>query len=173
MQTSIGAHIIKTAYGQWLPGDPRGHWSAAWNPEQGHHNPHQLNPGDPIRQKQAADRMNHPPTIWSTPIRQTIAETIQACANQSDWSTAALAVEPTHFHLAVTPSPTKLDSTCKWLAQEVTKAIRAEHNHPNPTFAKGKWAAVITEDTHWHNALNYINRHPHAIQLESRQQSRR
>jgi len=163
MQPSLGVHIVKTAFGQWLPGDPRGHWSAAWSPQQGHHRPHQLNPADPIRHQQAADRMQHPPTVWPEPIRNTIAATINACADQSDWSAAALAIEPTHFHLLITPPPTNLDASCKWLAQQITKAVRQQHDHPNPVFAKGKWATIVTEDTHWQNAINYINRHPHAI----------
>ncbi|MDY7107054.1 MAG: hypothetical protein SYC29_00300, partial [Planctomycetota bacterium] len=36
---TIGYHLVKSAYGQWLPGDEAGHWSTAWDERIGYLHP--------------------------------------------------------------------------------------------------------------------------------------
>ena len=165
MPKTLGVHLVKSAYGQWLPGDPRGHWSTAWDDQLGHIQPHQLHPGDPIRHRMAAERMQHPAVIWTPRIIRSITATLPRCADNSPWDLAALAVEPTHLHALLTYAPLDFDRTAKWLAQQMTKAVHIDTPHAGPVFAKGKWATYIFEPSHWENTVRYIARHPGAVRL--------
>ncbi len=119
---TIGYHIVKSTYGMWLPGDQRGHWSEAWDDEIGYLEPHHLHPGDPVRERMAAERMKHPPVRLSSDMRRVVTETIRRCEVASTWSVAALAIEPTHIHLLMTYSPRDISRTVKWLCQQITKS---------------------------------------------------
>ena len=45
MANTLGYHYVKSTYGQWLPGDERGHWSTAWDAQIGFIEPHMLHRG--------------------------------------------------------------------------------------------------------------------------------
>lgn len=156
---TIGYHIVKTTYGMWLPGDERGHWSEAWDDEIGYLEPHHLHPGDPVRERMAAERMKHPPVRLSSDMRRVVTETMRRCEVASTWSVAALAVEPTHLHLLVTYSPRDIGGTAKWLGQQLTKAIHANTAHTGPVWAKGAWKQHVFDQAHWHNTIRYIEQH--------------
>ena len=160
MRQVLGAHIVKSAYGQWLPGDARGHWSSDYDPKFGYTQPHHLHTGDPARERMAAELLKHPPVTWSPEMAAVLADTLHRCAAESDWAIAALAIEPTHLHLLVTASTRKLDGTCKWLSQQMTRAVHDHTAHQGPVFAKGKWLSYIDDDGQWENTIEYINRHP-------------
>jgi hypothetical protein len=57
MPRTIGYHLVKSAYGLWLPGDDRGSWSDAWDDQIGYYEPHALHDGDPIRLRMAEERL--------------------------------------------------------------------------------------------------------------------
>ena len=52
------------------------------------------------------------------------------------------------------------DGTCKWLSQQMTRAVHDHTAHQGPVFAKGKWLSYIDDDGQWENTIEYINRHP-------------
>lgn len=165
MPKTLGVHLVKSAYGQWLPGDERGHWSAAWDDKLGHVQPHTLHAGDPVRHRMAAERMKHPPVLWSPAVVDRLAHTLDRCATESTWDLAALSVEPTHFHALLTCITRDVDRTAKWLAQQMTKAVHQDTDHTGPVFAKGNWITFIFDESYWYNTIAYINRHPGAVRL--------
>lgn len=165
MPNTLGAHIIKSAYGQWLPGDERGHWSTAWDEQLGYVQPHMLHPGDPVRKRMAEERMKAPSLLWTESMIAAMTQAIAQCAVASAWNIAALAIEPTHFHLLIGSLRSDLDRTCKWLSQQITKAVHAATDHPSRIFARGKWASFVYDESHWNNAIAYINRHPGAVTI--------
>ncbi|MEM7627634.1 MAG: hypothetical protein AAF333_18720 [Planctomycetota bacterium] len=160
MPQTLGVHLVKSAFGQWLPGDPRGHWSTAWDEKLGHVEPHTLHEGDPVRQRMAAERMQHPSVSWTPAMIESIATTLERCADESPWNIAALAIEPTHLHALIIYASLDFDRTTKWLAQQMTKAVHAETSHAGPVFAKGKWATFVFDQPHWDNTARYIQHHP-------------
>jgi len=159
MPTTLGFHVVKSAYGQWLPGDDRGHWSTAWDARIGFIEPHTLHAGDPVRQRMAAERMQHPPVRWSDPMIAAMARTLAVCAADSPWDIAAAAIEATHVHLLITYCPLDIDRTCKWLAQQITAAIHRDTDHAGPVFARGKWRSYIFDPATWQNTARYIANH--------------
>ena len=160
---TIGYHIVKTAYGRWLPGDERGHCSSVWDEQIGQVTPRGFQQGHPALEQYARSRMAHPPVTISKPIHKAIEQSLRECEKVSAWSISALAIEPTHMHLLVFGLACNPDSLCKWLAQQTTKHVHAVTSHVGPVWAKGKWCAHIQSEEHWLVAMEYINRHPHAL----------
>ncbi|NNM87324.1 MAG: hypothetical protein HKL95_02265 [Phycisphaerae bacterium] len=156
---TIGYHIVKSAYGLWLPGDDRGSWSATWDAEIGLTEPHTLHPGDPVRLRMSAERMKHPPVRWTDVALACMENTLAPCGAESDWRIAAASLEPTHVHLILTYTVRDIDNTCKWLADQCTKAIRKDGGYSGPVWAKGSWRGFIFEPQAWDSAIQYVQRH--------------
>jgi hypothetical protein len=83
MANTLGYHLVKSAYGQWLPGDERGSWSDAWDDQIGYIEPHMLHPGDPIRHRMAEERMKHDPMRLSNVMIDIVAATLGECIKTS------------------------------------------------------------------------------------------
>jgi len=143
----------------WLPGDQRGHWSEAWDKQIGLIEPRQLHAGDAIRKRMAAERMTQPPTLLSHEMGAIIDNTISQCCKQSDWSLAAITIQPTHMHLLITHTTRNIDHTVKWIADQTTKAIHQQTPFQDKVWAKGRWLEFISEQAHWERLIQYIERH--------------
>ncbi len=156
---TLGRHIVKSGYGLWLPGDRRGHWSSAWDDQIGYTEPHTLHAGDPIRQRMAEERMQHPPVRFTPDMIDAIVTTVGRCAETSDWRVAAMTIESTHMHLLMTYTPRDIDRTCKWLAQQTTRFVHERTPHVGPVWARGKWCTYVFDDGQWANTRQYIERH--------------
>jgi REP element-mobilizing transposase RayT len=159
MPRTLGYHYVRSAYGLWLPGEDRGHWSEAWDQQIGFIEPHTLHGGDPIRKRMAEERMAHPPVRWTTEIQSIITASFAKCAEASPWKVAAYCIEETHLHGLLTYSPTNIDNTAKWIGQQMTKAVHQQTTHTGPVFCKGRWLQFVFEDSHWANLLRYIESH--------------
>lgn len=161
MPGMLGYHLVKTCYGQWLPGDERGHWSTAWDAKNGHNAPHTLHEGDPVRQRMAKQRMTHPAVALDTSMAHCIAETLGdlIATSEGGLRIGAAAIEPTHMHLLLAATGRDIQRTARWLADQTTKAVHRETGHTGPVWAKGKWVACIDEPAYWQNVKAYIQRH--------------
>jgi REP element-mobilizing transposase RayT len=152
-------HLVKSTYGMWLPGDERGSWSARWDTDIGFIEPHMLHPGDPYRLRMSQERMLHPPVVLDHLMSAAIERAIGRCALQSNWKVAAGTIEPTHIHLLLTTGSSDIDRTCKWLSQQMTRAVHEETPHQGPVWAEGKWCSAIWVDEGWVNTWHYIESH--------------
>jgi len=159
MRLTRGFHVVKSGYGLWLPGDNRGHWSTAWDAGIGYIEPHTLHEGDPVRVRMAEERLKHPPVRFTTAMIDVIAETIGRCAAASDWDVVAASIEPTHVHLQITYTQRDIAETCKWAAQQCTRAVHQHTDHAGPVWAKGRWCGFIFDDPTWARTERYIDRH--------------
>ena len=84
----IGYHIVKTAYGRWLPGDERGHWSAVWDDRIGQVTPGGLQDGNAEVEQFARSKMRHPPVTCSDGMIAAIEQSLVDCAAASSWQIA-------------------------------------------------------------------------------------
>lgn len=159
MPRTIGYHVVKSGYGLWLPGDDRGHWSAAWDPQIGYIEPHTLHPGDPVRERMARERMRFPPTRLTAEMMRIVGDTIATCAARSTWRIAAASIEATHAHLLITYSGRDIYNTAKWLADQTTKAIHRDTSFRGPVWCKGNWCSFIFDYGRWKNVRVYIEKH--------------
>lgn len=159
MPRTLGFHIVKSGHGLWLPGDDRGHWSTAWDEQIGYIEPHMLHIGDPMRKRMAEELMVHPPVRLTREMIEIVETTLARCATASDWIIVAASIESTHIHLQLTYTARDIHSTCKWLAQEMTRAIHRQTSHIGPVWAKGKWCSFIFDQPQWDNVERYIDNH--------------
>ena len=165
MPRTIGYHYVRVGYGLWMPGDPRGSWSEAWDEQIGFTEPHTLHPGDPARLRMAEERQKHPAVRWSADVQQVIRATVEQCAAASPWNVAAFGIKDTHLHVALTYTTTDIDGTTKWLGQQMTKAVHQQTAHRGPVFAKNHWIEFIYEPGHWDRLLPYIEDHNKAADV--------
>ena len=107
MPRTLAIHYVRSAYGLWLPGDDRGHWSEVWDKQIGFIEPHQLHVGDPIRKQMADERMKHPSVRWNATMQQSISDCLFRCAEDSPWMIEAFGIQETHFHALLSQSPAK------------------------------------------------------------------
>jgi len=151
--------LVKSGFGLWLPGDDRGHWSEAWDPQIGYVEPHMLHEGDPIRLRVAQERMKHPPCRFTPQMIDVVARVLERCAAESPWKIVAASVEPTHTHLLITYSGLDIYNTAKWLADQTTKAVHREADQAGPVWCKGNWCSFVFDQRRWNTAKAYIERH--------------
>jgi REP element-mobilizing transposase RayT len=161
MPNTIGYHLVKSAYGLWLPGDDRGSWSESWDDQIGFIEHHNLNPADPVRLRMAQERMQHPPVAFTAAMIDAIANSIADCVARSNGglTISAFAIEPTHMHIAIPYSGRDIDRTAKWLADRTTKSIHQQTNHTGPVWCKGKWCSFVFDDAYWQRIIDYIQTH--------------
>jgi hypothetical protein len=161
MPRTLGYHLVKSAYGLWLPGDDRGSWSAAWDEQIGFYEPHQLHEADPVRHRMAAERMVHPPTRFSDAMIEAITQSLRDCAARSNGGLviSAFGIEPTHMHIALPYTGRDIDATAKWLADQTTKAVHRHTPHTGPLWAKGSWRSFVFDPAHWTAVEQYIRNH--------------
>lgn len=156
---TLGYHVVKSAYGLWLPGDERGSWSEAWDNELGFIEPHTLHPYDPVRKRMAEERMKHPPVRFTPATIDTVARTLGRCQDDSPWRIIAASIEPTHTHLLIPYSGLDIYNTVKWLADQTTKAVHRETARRGPLWCKGAWVSFIFDNERWVNVKAYIEQH--------------
>ena len=159
MPRTIGYHLVFSAYGLWLPGDERGHWSTAWDEQVGLVEPHTLHPGDPVRKRMATERMKHPRVMFTPQMVDAATSAVERCAATSDWSIVAASVESTHTHLLLTYTLRNIENTVKWLKDQTTKAVHRETAHTGSVWCKGHWRGFLFDPIMWRNTVRYIEQH--------------
>ena len=161
MPRTIGYHVVKSGYGLWLPGDERGSWSQAWDAKIGFIEPHTLHVGDPVRQRMAQERMLHPPMHLTDAMIDAVAGALALCVDRSGGglSIVAVTIEPTHMHLLIPYSERDIHHSVRWVADQTTKAVHRTTDHLGPIWSKGKWCSYVFDQSHWHNTMQYIQRH--------------
>ena len=161
MPSTIGYHVVKSGYGLWLPGDDRGSWSKAWDAKIGFIEPHTLHQGDPVRQRMATERMIHTPVRLTDAMIDAVAGALALCADRSGdgLSIVAATIQPTHMHLLIPYSGRDIHRTVRWIADQTTKAVHRNTDHLGPIWSKGKWCSYVFDQSHWHNTMQYIQRH--------------
>jgi len=161
MPNTLGYHLVKSTYGQWLPGDDRGHWSEAWDAQIGFVEPHMLHPGDPVRLRMAEERMKHAPVWMSVDMIQAVADSVSECVVKSNGglAVAAATIVSKHMHLLIPCGGRDIDRTAKWIADQTTKGVHRDTAHVGPVWCKGKWRTFVFDQSHWENVRLYIERH--------------
>jgi REP element-mobilizing transposase RayT len=159
MAVTLGCHLVLSAYGMWLPGDERGHWSSEWDEQLGYIQPHHLSAGDPVRERMARELMKHPATRLDVPIIRAIAEAVGRCVGESNWQLSAFTLEPTHAHLLITYSNRPIAGTVKWIKQRTTRAVHETTGHAGPVWCGGSWKSFVFDGPRWNNTVRYIQRH--------------
>jgi REP element-mobilizing transposase RayT len=172
-------HAIFTAYGFWLPNDPRGSWSSfvhAWElyrfggnatkvaaKRSYAHDPHNVQFWRAPKQHR-----KYSPARFDDACRRSIGMGFARACAEFDFRLHACAIGFDHVHI-VAPRDSKRDieGVVAVLKARATSQMRQDGTHPMrayspvPTpWAKSCWSVFINDEAQLANAIDYVNRHP-------------
>ncbi|HWE97736.1 MAG TPA: hypothetical protein VG269_27520 [Tepidisphaeraceae bacterium] len=177
----IAAHVIVTAYGFWLPNDPRGSWSdfvASWEIlkfgpatkvatlRSVAHVPHDR------RLRQAAKAaMQFPAVRFNGKQARAIGRGFALAVEESAYIVHACSILPDHVHMVIARHPRPFERITGHLKSNASRRLREEGIHPLsahtrpdgkfPTpWAGGLWKVFIDHPDHLQAAIKYVEDNP-------------
>jgi REP element-mobilizing transposase RayT len=178
----LAYHIILSAYGFWLPNDPRGSWSdfvAAWElfrfggkatkvdtTRSVAHRAHDRN-----KRLGAKKLLKYPPVKWNGVQARAIARGFAKAAEESGYIILACSILEDHVHLVVARLDRPIGQVVTHLKGRATQQLRTEGIHPFERFAEidgsvptmwaGRfWKVFIDSERHFECAMDYVDRNP-------------
>jgi len=174
-------HLILTAYGFWLPNDPRGSWSdfvASWelykfgpatkvNDARSYaHDPH-----DVAARLAAKGALKYPPVRFDAVQRGMIVAGFAEAVEEAGYAVLGGCVGHDHAHLVLVRHDRPAERVAQHLKARATMALSRGGRHPLaghqaaggavPTpWAAGCWKVFIDDAAHLRAAIRYVERHP-------------
>jgi REP element-mobilizing transposase RayT len=178
----LAYHVILSAYGFWLPNDPRGSWSdfcASWElfryggkatkVETRRSVAHVRH--DRAKRLEMKSHLKYAPVRWSGVQARAIARGFARAVAESGYRIVACSILHDHVHLIVVRCDRPIGRIVTHLKGRATQQLRAEGIHPFerfgrngasvPTMWAGKyWKVFIDNDEHLEKAIDYVDRNP-------------
>jgi hypothetical protein len=173
-------HLIISAYGFWLPNDPRGSWSdfvGAWEllkfggptTVQGKrsyaHDPH-----DRTRRLRAKQSLQYPPVRFDAAHRAAVGEGFERAIAEGGYVVHACCIGYDHAHLVVGRHARTIERIAGHLKSKASMSMRTADCHPFAAHARGDqvpspwaegcWSVFIDNPAHARSAIHYVERHP-------------
>lgn len=174
-------HLIMTAYGFWLPNDPRGSWSefvASWvlykfgaatktsEKRSLAHDPH-----DRARRLAAKTALKYPPVRIDDRQRSLIADGFEQAVSEGDYVLHALCIGHDHSHAVLSRHERTIERIAGHLKSKATMALTRAEAHPLAEYRKpdgtvptpwseGIWSVFINDEDQLKAAIEYVRRHP-------------
>jgi REP element-mobilizing transposase RayT len=177
----LAHHIIFTAYGFWLPNDPRGSWSAfvaAWDlfrygkaTKTEERRSVANKPHDRKLREEAKTALKYPPVHFNDLQMQSIGDGIAESARKGSVTMWACAILPDHVHLVVARHRCSAEMILNLTKGAATKKLLAHEHHPfqnlegdhasMPTCwaAKG-WKVFLDCEEDIQRSIAYVNANP-------------
>lgn len=172
-------HAIFSAYGFWLPNDPRGSWSD-WvyarelfrfggpankvsDKRSYAHDPH-----DAQFRREMKEHLKYPPARFDPTCRATIGRGFANACEEFDICLLACAIGFDHVHVVAARHPRySIEEIVQLLKTRARQAMNAEDTHPMRRFrtcptpwSKGRWSVFINDESQLESAIQYVERHP-------------
>ena len=177
----IAYHAIFTAYGFWLPNDPRGSWSdfvAAW--ELFKYGP--ATTTDTRRsvagaqhnqafREQAKEGSKYPPVTFNGLQARAVARGFAHAIRRSSYVLHACAILPDHVHMIVARHEQRIEQVVQQFKGEATKQLLSEAMHPLSVFVRGDdkpatpwarkcWKVFLDREEDVLRAIRYVENNP-------------
>ncbi len=175
----LGFHVILSAYGFWLPNDPRGSWSDfvwAWDlfrygpatkvdtRRSVAHIPH-----DGELRRAAKRALKYPPVHFRDDQIAIIGKGFALAPHEGCYAIHACAILPDHVHLILGPQERSIGRVVGHLKSKASMALRRADKHPLETFtddrnrvptcwAEDYWKVYIYTEEHLRKAVQYVER---------------
>ena len=176
----LGYHFIFSAYGFWLPNDPRGSWSEVvrqfelrrFGPATKVNTTRSVAacPHDKARRMAAKEALRYPPVRFTGVQARAIARGFAIAAVESDYVVHALAILPDHVHLVMSRHAKHIDTIAANFKSKATRQLTIEGIHPLASFAslgrvptpwsRNYWCPFIRSDAHMREAIKYVENNP-------------
>ena len=181
MARVLGFHFIFSAYGFWLPNDPRGSWSDVIRAF------HLLKFGRATKvsttrsvagvahdrhARDAAKRaLRYPPVEFTGEQARLIVIGFGEAVKEAGYVLQALAVLPDHVHIVMAWHPRHVDGIAAHLKAKATMAMSAAGLHPLAVFADARgrrpspwarnyWCPFLWDEKHFATAIRYVEANP-------------
>jgi REP element-mobilizing transposase RayT len=178
----IASHIIFTAYGFWLPNDPRGSWSdfvAAWElllvggkatqvstPRSLAHRPH-----DVQKRRKAKEHLKYPPVQFNGHQALAIAAGFKKAITESEYPVYACSILPGHVHAVVARHRHEARRIAAHLKGRASQELIRQGLHPLaarpladdtlPTpWVRNCWRVFLESPADVARAINYVEQNP-------------
>lgn len=173
-------HLIISAYGFWLPNDPRGSWSdfvGAWellkfgvatkvNGKRSYaHDRH-----DRELRLAAKQALKYPPVRFDNGQRIAIVEGFALAADEGEYEIHACCIGYDHSHMVVSRHERTIERIAGHMKSKASMSLRSAGCHPLaahingdtiPTpWSGGCWSVFINDVEQLRAAIDYVNRHP-------------
>ncbi len=177
----LAYHFIFSAYGFWLPNDPRGSWSETirvynllkFGPATKvsteasvAHIPH-----DRATRLQAKKALMYPPVRFTGIQARAIARGFATAAEEGEYTFRALAILPDHCHMIIDRHAQSVPHISRHLKAKATARLNAEGVHPLRKYPRADgtlpspwtrdyWCPYIDSQDHLIAAIDYVNQNP-------------
>jgi REP element-mobilizing transposase RayT len=177
----LGYHLIVTAYGFWLPNDPRGSWSdfvGSWEllrfgpaTKTDCRQSVASRPHDRQSRLAAKQSLKYPDVHFTGLQARTIGMSFDAWAQKHGATIWACSILPEHVHLVVARHRYKIEQVANLLKGAATRALSDASLHPLAGFAKpaerppnawtrGEWKVFLDDPADIRRAIRYVEENP-------------
>jgi REP element-mobilizing transposase RayT len=167
----VGYHLIWTAYGWWLPNDPRGCSSHEIRVEriadlgELHHGRKAIQPNSSELRRfyeEARGVLKHPLLTFSSHDAATIAETFAIVITQQKYTCYACAIMPDHVHILIRRHRDKSEEMIARLQAGSKDRLIASgvRNADHPVWGGCGWKVFLQTRTDMQRIVDYIRKHP-------------
>lgn len=169
----LAYHFILSAYGFWLPNDPRGSWSefvANWElfryggpaTHVGHTESVAGVPHDRECRLRAKDRIKHSPVLFTEKQALAISKGFARASREGSYDVYACAILPEHCHLIIGRHDRDVGVISSHLKSHATRQLKSEGHwtHEHSPWGVKYWAVFIDEERWVNNAINYVHNNP-------------
>jgi hypothetical protein len=177
----VGYHLIISAYGFWLPNDPRGSWSdfvGSWElykfgpaTKVNDQRNFAKDPHDVALRRAAKSALKYPPVRFDEAQRNAIAEGFARACKEGHYTCFGCCIGHDHGHLALGRHDRDPEVVAGHLKSRATRELSRRGIHPLDGFvgkrgglptpwSEGCWKVLIDNDEQLRAAISYIERHP-------------
>lgn len=176
-------HAIISAYGFWLPNDPRGSWSdfvRAWElfrfggpaTTVSDNRIRSQDPHDASFRREMKRHMKYPPARFDEASRASIASGFERACDEFGFIVHACAIGFDHSHLVLERNPIRSsEQVIAVMKSRATHQMNLDGTNPMKPYASGDgaiptpwgksgWSAFIDDIEHLRCAIEYVTRHP-------------
>ena len=178
----LGVHLILSAYGFWLPNDPRGSWSdfvGSWellrfgratkiqSRASVAHVSH-----DRARRMAAKESLDFPVVSFTGVQAHAVGQGFAQAVREGSYVINACSILPTHAHLVIQRHPARsFEQIATHLKAAATRQLRERGLNPmqkcskaggkNPSvWGRKIWKVFIDDEAHYRNAIKYVIENP-------------
>jgi REP element-mobilizing transposase RayT len=175
-------HVIFTAYGFWLPNDPRGSWSEfvrSWElfraagPATKVHTRRSVagRSHDVAARLRAKEALKYPPVTFTGHQALRIAQGFGRMVAKAQYRVFACSILPEHVHLVIGRYRYVVETVVRLLKAEASSALAADGLHPLAAWpqpdgslpspwARNCWKVFLNSDEDIARAIRYVENNP-------------
>jgi REP element-mobilizing transposase RayT len=177
----LGSHVIFSAYGFWLPNDPRGAWSdfvGAWElfrfgkaTKTEERRSVAQRPHDRAAREAAKQELIRPAVQFSGLQAQIIGNGFKNAIEQHGLTIWACSILPEHVHMVIARHVSKVEHLVNWMKGAATRSLLDKRAHPfqdqkdrqgrvPKCWTRGEWKVFLDSVERMLAAIKYVEENP-------------